>query len=93
MYVGIYFYIKNSVDVIFCLVNYPPLTSIFSTRVISGAKSTPDLNKLLERKQAGRMYILNSILFFVSFHFIFEVTVNIKYAIFDEIEIVRYQMT
>jgi hypothetical protein len=36
--------------------NYTPLTSIFSTRVISGAKSTPDLNKLLERKQAGRMY-------------------------------------
>jgi hypothetical protein len=33
--------------------NYTPLTSIFSTRVISGAKSTPDLNKLLERKQAG----------------------------------------
>ncbi|CAF0737959.1 unnamed protein product [Adineta steineri] len=33
--------------------NYAPLTSIFSTRVISGAKSTPDLNKLLERKQAG----------------------------------------
>ncbi len=42
----------------FCLVNYTPLTSIFSTRVISGAKSTPDLNKLLERKQAGRMYKL-----------------------------------
>ncbi|CAF4265508.1 unnamed protein product, partial [Rotaria sp. Silwood2] len=33
--------------------NYVPLTSIFSTRVITGAKSTPDLNKLLERKQAG----------------------------------------
>ncbi|CAF3721714.1 unnamed protein product [Adineta steineri] len=32
---------------------YMPLSSIFSTRVISGAKSTPDLNKLLERKQAG----------------------------------------
>jgi hypothetical protein len=25
--------------------------------VITGAKSTPDLNKLLERKQAGRMYL------------------------------------
>ncbi|CAF1051721.1 unnamed protein product [Adineta ricciae] len=35
------------------ILNYVPLTSIFSTRVISGAKSTPDLNKLLERKQAG----------------------------------------
>ncbi|CAF0985676.1 unnamed protein product, partial [Didymodactylos carnosus] len=35
--------------------NYPyiPVTSLFSTRVISGAKSTPDLNKILERKQAG----------------------------------------
>ncbi|CAF3385408.1 unnamed protein product [Rotaria socialis] len=32
---------------------YVPLTSIFSTKVITGAKSTPDLNKLLERKQAG----------------------------------------
>ncbi len=37
--------------------NYVPLSSIFSTRVISGAKSTPDLNKLLERKEAGRMYL------------------------------------
>ena len=36
------------------LANHPPIASIFSTRVISGAKSTPDLNKLLERKQAGR---------------------------------------
>jgi hypothetical protein len=41
---------------IFFLDSYTPLTSIFSTRVISGAKSTPDLNKLLERKQAGRIY-------------------------------------
>ncbi|CAM4743211.1 unnamed protein product [Rotaria magnacalcarata] len=32
---------------------YVPLTSIFSTKVITGGKSTPDLNKLLERKQAG----------------------------------------
>lgn len=39
------------------LANYVPLTSIFSTRVITGAKSTPDLNKLLARKQAGRTYI------------------------------------
>jgi len=31
----------------------PAISSIFSTRVINGAKSTPDLNKLLERKQAG----------------------------------------
>lgn len=38
-------------------VHYVPLTSIFSTRVISGAKSTPDLNKLLERKQAGCTYL------------------------------------
>ncbi|CAF1164848.1 unnamed protein product [Adineta ricciae] len=36
--------------------NYPPLTSIFSTRVISGAKSTPELNKLLEHKHAGLIY-------------------------------------
>ncbi|CAF1431272.1 unnamed protein product [Rotaria magnacalcarata] len=36
--------------------HYVPLTSIFSTRVITGAKSTPDLNKLLERKQAGLVY-------------------------------------
>lgn len=35
------------------LVHHPPISSIFSIRVISGAKSTPDLNKLLERKQAG----------------------------------------
>jgi hypothetical protein len=40
----------------FLSVHYAPLTSIFSTKVISGAKSTPDLNKLLERKHAGRMY-------------------------------------
>ncbi|CAF4897167.1 unnamed protein product [Rotaria sp. Silwood1] len=33
--------------------NYVPLTSIFSTKVITGAKSTPDLNRLLARKQAG----------------------------------------
>ncbi|CAF4062380.1 unnamed protein product [Rotaria sp. Silwood2] len=39
--------------------NYVPLTSIFSTKVITGAKSTPDLNTLLERKQAGCMYTLN----------------------------------
>ena len=39
--------------------NHPPLTSIFSTRVISGAKSTPELNKLLEHKHAGRTYIDN----------------------------------
>ncbi|CAF0929451.1 unnamed protein product, partial [Didymodactylos carnosus] len=37
--------------------HYVPLTSLFSTRVICGAKSTPDLNKLLERKQqAGIVY-------------------------------------
>ena len=36
--------------------HYVPLTSIFSTRVISGAKSTSDLDTLLERRQAGRMY-------------------------------------
>ncbi|CAF4662214.1 unnamed protein product, partial [Rotaria socialis] len=40
---------------------YVPLTSIFSTKVITGAKSTPDLNKLLERKQAGCMYTSNFI--------------------------------
>jgi hypothetical protein len=43
--------------IILVSVHYVPLTSIFSTRVITGAKSTPDLNKLLERKQAGRMYL------------------------------------
>ncbi|CAF5179419.1 unnamed protein product [Rotaria magnacalcarata] len=40
---------------------YVPLTSIFSTKVITGGKSTPDLNKLLERKQAGCMYTSNFI--------------------------------
>jgi hypothetical protein len=44
----------------FILAHYVPLSSIFSTRVISGAKSTPDLDKLLERKQAGRMYLTRS---------------------------------
>lgn len=38
--------------------HYVPLTSIFSTRVISGAKSTSDLDTLLERRQAGSMYSL-----------------------------------
>ncbi|CAF0765321.1 unnamed protein product, partial [Rotaria sordida] len=33
--------------------NYVPVTSIFSTKVITGAISTPDLNRLLERKRTG----------------------------------------
>lgn len=33
--------------------HYVPLTSIFSTRVISGAKSSSDLDTLLERRQVG----------------------------------------
>jgi hypothetical protein len=52
---------KNRIIYEIFLVNYVPLTSIFSTRVITGAKSTPDLNKLLERKQAGRMYNLSCV--------------------------------
>jgi hypothetical protein len=40
---------------ILCLDNCTPLTSIFSTRVISSAESTSGFNKLLERKQDGRM--------------------------------------
>lgn len=58
---------------IFLLVHYTPLTSIFSTRVISGAKSTPDLNKLLERKQAGRMSI------FLIFNLILSFFFNLSY--------------
>jgi hypothetical protein len=36
------------------------ITSFFSTRVINGAESKPDLNKILERKHIGRMYIFSN---------------------------------
>ena len=39
--------------------NHSRFSSLFSTRVINGAKSTPELNKLLEHKHAGRTYIDN----------------------------------
>ncbi|CAF1230833.1 unnamed protein product [Rotaria sordida] len=59
--------------------NYVPLTSIFSTRVITGAKSTPDLNKLLERKQAGLVYSETSVVAPLE-----TLTTNLNYKILDE---------
>jgi len=64
----------SSIQSFIFLVRFSPLTSIFSTRVISGAKSTPDLNVLLERKQAGRMRISFSLfnyVYFRSFSYLF----------------------
>jgi len=59
--------------------HYVPLTSLFSTRVITGAKSTPDLNKLLERKQAGLIGSESTILAPLE-----TLNTNLNYKILDE---------
>lgn len=65
---------KSFEPFVFVSASYAPLTSLFSTRVISGATSTPDFNQLVQRKHAGRKEKLSSrsihrfSLFFSSFH-------------------------